>query len=107
MSDLDIAVRPPDPTYVHIVASVIRGLLQIASGLGFAWGAWVTGDQAFMIASAIVMTATMIWSAYQKIIAVRRLHQAALSSAVVSADATNAAGKPVVIAVTDPKAFVV
>lgn len=103
MTDIDLTVHPPNPTYVSIVAAVIRGVLQIASGLGFAWGAFVSGDQVMMIATAAVMVGTLLWSAYQKIQAMRQKERAAIASAVTSAEATVSAGQPVAIAITNPR----
>ncbi|MGD9613862.1 MAG: hypothetical protein AB7H90_01545 [Alphaproteobacteria bacterium] len=100
--DLNLIPKTPDPTYISIAAAVVRGLLQIASGLGFAWALGVTGDQVMMIATALVMLGTLTWSAYQKIQAVRRTRQAAIASAVKSAEATAAAGTPVAIPVLGP-----
>src|SRR5678815_1975619 len=103
MTDIDIAVHPPDPTYLSIVAAVIRGVLQIASGLGFGWATFVTGDQVTMIATATVMVLTLFWSAWQKVRAVRRRQVAAEESAALSAVASAQAGEPVEIVVANPK----
>jgi hypothetical protein len=82
MSDAtDFIPATPDPGYVQIAAGVIRGLLQIASGVGFTWALTVNGSQVQMAATAAVMTGTLIWSAWQKFSAARKLHQAALASA--------------------------
>lgn len=102
MTEIDLGSQPPNVLYVKIVASAIRGLLQIASGLGFAWGAWVSGDQATMIATALVMAGTLLWSAWAKIEAVRHTERAAVASAQASAQATVKAGEPVAIAITNP-----
>lgn len=93
----------PNATYLSIVAAVIRGLLQIASGLGFGWALAVTGDQVTMVATALVMLGTLLWSAYQKIQAVKRTRDAAALSAHLSADASARAGEPVPIAVVATK----
>lgn len=103
MTDSDITVRPPDPTYVSIAAGVIRGVLQIVSGLGFGWAAFVTDDKVTMLATATVMVLTLFWSAYQKVRAVRRRRVAAEESASRSAAASAQAGEPVAIVVTNPK----
>jgi threonine/homoserine/homoserine lactone efflux protein len=93
----------PDPTYLSIAAGLVRGVLQIASGLGFAWAAGVTGDQVMMVASALVMVATLTWSTWQKIQAARTRRAAANQSANQSANATFQAGERVTVAVVNPK----
>lgn len=92
----------PDPTYLSIVGGLVRGVLQIASGLGFGWALGVTGDQQTMLATAIVMAGTLAWSGYQKIAALRKRRRAAEQSAVRSAQASSQAGTPVAIAVVNP-----
>jgi hypothetical protein len=106
MSDETINLLPdaPNQAYVAIAAAFVRGLIQIASGVGMGWGAFVSGEQITMIAWGIVMLGTLIWSAYQKLQSARRRERAAIVSAVRSAEATQAAGTPVAIAVTNPKA---
>lgn len=101
--NLNLLPEAPNQAYVAIAAAVVRGLLQIASGVGLGWGAFVSGDQITMIAWGIVMLATLLWSAWQKIRAVRKRELAAVESAVRSAQATQKAGEPVAIAVVDPK----
>ncbi len=88
----------PDPGYVAIALGLVRGLLQIAAGCGFTWAVAVTGDQMAMAASALVMLATLLWSAWQKIKATRRVRQAAVESATRTA-AASAYGGPVPVAV--------
>jgi hypothetical protein len=102
--NLNLLPDSPNQAYVAIAAAFVRGLLQIASGLGFAWSLGVTGDQVMMAASALVMLGTLVWSALQKLQSARRRENAAMVSAVRSAEATQAAGTPVAIAVTNPKA---
>lgn len=102
MTDLDITVTPPDPAYISIAAGVIRGLLQIASGLGFGWATFVTGDHITMIATAAVMTLTLLWSAWQKIRVVqKRLHTAQISAFQLS-DVSDKARQAVAAAVAEP-----
>lgn len=71
----------PDPTYVAIVLAVVRGVIQIATGFGFTWALTVSGDQMTMIATAIVMLATLIWSAWQKFSDARAGHANSVASA--------------------------
>lgn len=81
MSDRELVGSTPYPSYVQIVAGLVRGILQLASGFGFTWALTVSGDQATMIATAIVGVVTLGWSAWQKFSAARQLHMAALASA--------------------------
>jgi hypothetical protein len=71
----------PDPSYVEIAAGVIRGLLQILSSFGFTWALTVTGSQVTMAATAAVMLATLLWSAWNKITHARAVNLAAVASA--------------------------
>src|ERR1044072_4696926 len=97
----DLLPKAPDPAYVQVIAAVIRGLIQVSSGIGFAWGATLSDGQVVMYASAIVMIATLIWSAYQKIRALRHSRQSAMASAIRSSQATMQSGEPTPIAVTN------
>jgi hypothetical protein len=99
----DLLSSVPDPTYIKLIAALVRGLLQIASGLGFGWALAVTGDQVMMVATAIVMLGTLIWSFWQKFQEIKHRKQAAVASAVQSANATAKAGEPVAVVVTNPK----
>ena len=101
-NNLNLMPEAPNQAYVAIAAAVVRGLLQIASGLGLGWGAFVSGDQITMLAWAIVMALTLLWSAYQKIKAIRKRELAAVVSAQRSAHATQQAGEPVAGAVVNP-----
>lgn len=101
--NINLLPEAPNQAYVAIAAAFVRGLLQIASGLGFAWSLGVTGDQVMMAATALVMLGTLLWSAWQKIQSARRREQAAIVSAVRSAEATQQAGTPVAIAVLNPE----
>lgn len=102
--NIDLVPTPPNPTYVSIISALIRGVLQIAAGVGFGWGAFVSGEQITMISAALVMIATLAWSAYQKIQAVRKREHAAIASAVQSAKVSAAAGEPVPVVITHPTA---
>lgn len=80
MSD-DFVSSKPDPSYVAIAAGILRGLLQLASGFGFAWALAVTGSQITMLATGIVMVIAFVWSAWQKVGQAWAVHQAAVMSA--------------------------
>jgi hypothetical protein len=88
--------------YLPIVGAVVRGLVQIASGFGFTWALTVTGDQVTMAVSAGFMLATLLWSAWQKIVAIRNARRAEVAAAKASAAATMTAGvaTPVTLTVT-------
>lgn len=103
MTDIDtnLTLEPPDPAYVSIVAAFLRGAIQIVAGMGFLAGAY-TDSQIMMAATALVALVTLGWSAYQKLQAAKRRHDAAVQSALRSAAATQAAGTPVAIAVVAP-----
>lgn len=103
IDNLDLLPKAPNAAYVQIVAALIRGFIQIVSGLGFGWGVFVSGDQITMAATALVMLGTLLWSAWQKLQAERHKQHAAVASALKSAQATAAAGEPVAIPVLDPK----
>lgn len=81
MSDAELVPSTPNPSYVAIAAGVIRGLLQIASGVGFAWALTVNASQIQMAATALVMLLTLVWSVWQKIAQARAQHAAAVASA--------------------------
>lgn len=85
-------------SYLPIVAGLFRGILGIASAFGFTWALAVTADQVTMAATAAVMLATLIWSAWQKIAAIREARAAAVAAAKASA----ISGQPVLVAVTPP-----
>ena len=99
-TDMTIAewLRP----YLPILAAVVRGLIQLAAGAGFTWALTVTADQITMAVSAAAMLATLLWSAWQKISAVRAARRAEVAAAKASADATMKAGTamPVTVKVT-------
>lgn len=98
MSDGLSIAEAAKSSYLPIVAAVIRGLLQIGSMFGFTWALTVTADQTTMAATAAVMLATLLWSAWQKIAAIRTARNAAVAAAVASV----AMGRPVVVTVTPP-----
>lgn len=77
----------PNTSYITLVAAIIRAVLQILSGFGFAWALTVNGSQVQLVASAVVMLATVVWSLIQKMQAARNTHDVAVMSATV--------GKPV------------
>jgi hypothetical protein len=97
-NDLTIAdwIKP----YLPIMGAVVRGLLQIASGLGFTWALTVSGDQIQMAVTAAAMLATLVWSAWQKIAAIKAARLAEVAAAKASAEATMKAGTPMPVTVT-------
>jgi hypothetical protein len=99
MSD-DLTIADSIKPYLPIITGVLRGLLQIASGFGFTWALAVTGDQITMAVSAAAMLVTLLWSAWQKITAIRDARIKEVAAAKASAQATMAAGKPTPVTVT-------
>lgn len=102
--DDDFGSAMPNAAYVNIVKALLRAFLQVAAGLGFGWGATISGDQQaqIMIASAIVMISTIIWSSWQKIQAERHKHQAVMATAMASADASARTGVATAVPIMHP-----
>jgi hypothetical protein len=76
-------ISTPDPAMVTLVAALIRHLLTIASGAGFAVG--VHSDSTIaMAASGIVGAAAVGWSIVQKIRAARADHAGSVRSAQIA-----------------------
>jgi len=71
--------------YLPIVAGLVRGVLGIASGVGFTWASTVTGDQTTMVATAAVAVGMLGWSAWQKVSSIRAARKSEVASAVASA----------------------
>lgn len=88
--------------YLPILAGVFRAVLAALGAAGFTWASAVTGSQIEMAAGAAMMLGAAVWSAYQKISALRAARRQAVSSAVASADATMQAGQPVAVVVPSP-----
>lgn len=99
MSNIDLLPSTPNPNYVAIVASFLRGLIQLASGAGFLAGAYAD-SQVLMVATLLVAVGTLVWSFYQKLQAEKKNHDASIASARLSAEASARAGEPIAIAVT-------
>lgn len=97
MSD-DLTIAEWIKPYLPIIGAVIRGLVQIASGFGFTWALAVSGDQITMATTAAAMLATLLWSAWQKVQAVKT----ARLETVAAAKASAALGQPVIVTVTPP-----
>jgi len=97
----ELSPKPPNPAYVTLLAALIRGSLQILSGIGLGWGAFVSGDQITMAAWATVSLLTFSWTIWQKFQAARRNDKTSVASAVVSAVATDEAKKPTPIVVDE------
>lgn len=70
----------PNPTLTTLVASVIRSVLALLSGLGLAVGTYNDSSLTFA-ASVVVGVGTAAWSIYQKISAARKAHLSAQLSA--------------------------
>lgn len=90
-------------SYVPILAGLLRTTLAAAGAAGVTWATGVTGNQVDMAAGIMLMLFAAGWSAWQKIGALRKAHEAATSSAVASSQATMAQGMPVAV-VVPPKA---
>ncbi len=84
--------------YLPIVLGLVRGVVGIASGIGFAWATAVSGDMATMIATALTALGMLGWSAWQKIEATREARGREVAAAVASAEQ----GVPVTVTVTPP-----
>ncbi len=99
MSD-DATIADWIKPYLPIIGGLVRGVVQIASGLGFTWALTVSGDQITMATTAAAMLATLGWSSWQKIAAIRDARLAEVAAAKASAQATMATGKPTPVTVT-------
>jgi hypothetical protein len=88
--------------YLPIIGGLVRGVIQISSGLGFTWALTVSGDQIQMAVTAGAMLITLGWSAWQKIVAIRDSRIKEVAAAKASAQATLATGvvTPVTVKVT-------
>lgn len=87
-------------SYVPILASLVRGLLNVLGGVGFTWALTVNASQIQMAVSAGLIVASLVWSAVQKLQAARASHDSSVASAQASAKATALAGvaTPVTVA---------
>jgi len=85
--------------YLPILAGVLRAFLAALGAAGFTWANAVTGSQIEMAAGAAMMLGAAVWSAWQKIQAVRKSQRESVASAVASAEATQKAGAPVAVVV--------
>ncbi len=85
--------------YLPIIAGLVRGVVGIASGLGFSWALAVTGDQITMAATAVLAIGMLIWSGWQKITAIRASRRDEIAAARASAAATMEAGRPTPVTV--------
>lgn len=88
--------------YVPILAGVVRALLAAAGAAGVMWAKTVTGDQVEMAVGAAVIVASVIWSAVQKIRALRAARRLAVAAGMQSAVASADAGQPVVVIPASP-----
>lgn len=99
MTDENLLPSVPNASLVPIVAGMVRGALAILSGAGFTWALTVSGEQQQMVAAAVVGLATVLWSGWQKVAAIRAARRLAAASAVASAQATQQAGTPIAVVV--------
>jgi hypothetical protein len=76
-----LVTSTPNASYDEIALALVRGVVQIASGFGFTWALTVSGSQETMIATGLVMIATLVWSTWQKISAARAAHAGSVASA--------------------------
>lgn len=90
---------PDNGPIVAIVASTLRGCLQLASGLGIAIGSY-SDSQLTVVASLLVGITMLVWSGWQKIQSARANRAASLMSATLSAKRSADAGMPLPIVVT-------
>lgn len=88
--------------YGPILAGVIRAILAAAGAAGFMWAQTVTGDQIEMAVGALLVVGSAVWSAWQKIAAIRAARRLAVAAAVQSAHATAQAGEPVAVIPPSP-----
>lgn len=84
MSDASWFSDAAKSPYLPIVTGIVRGLVAIASGFGFTWALTVSGSQIQMAATAAIALAMLLWSAYQKVAAVRAARRAEVAAAVNS-----------------------
>ena len=78
--DSGLADSTPDPQVVTLVTALLRHLLTIASTVGVYHG--VISDSAlYTISGAVVASAMVGWSLYQKIQAARKDHASSVASA--------------------------
>lgn len=85
--------------YLPILTGLLRAILAALGAAGFTWAQAVTGSEIEMATGAAMMFGAAVWSAWQKISALRAARRQAVSSAVASADATMQAGQPVAVIV--------
>lgn len=105
-----MSMLPPKPTelpsawsaYAPILAGVLRAILAAAGAAGFMWAQTVTGDQIEMAVGAAMILGSAVWSAWQKIQAIRASRRMVVSAAVQSAHATQRAGEPVAVIPPSP-----
>lgn len=102
----------PNSAWMPVLLGQIRTAGGILAGLGFAWGKWVSGEEATMVFWGAVAVVALVWSGVQKIRAEIRKYRAEAVSGVQSAKATaaetSARGEPtpVVTAASVPVAVV-
>jgi hypothetical protein len=100
MSDSNFFTSAASSPYLPIVASLVRGIVGLASSFGFTWALTVTGDQVTMIATAVLAAGMLGWGAWQKIAALRDSRRAEVAAAKASANATMQAGSATPVTVT-------
>lgn len=93
----------PNSAIAPVIFGVLRAVAAFVGGLGFAWGKYVTGDEATMAVYAAIGLAALLWSGYQKvrseIAKIRLAATASAESAKATATATIQRGEPTPVAV--------
>lgn len=85
--------------YVPILAGLGRGLLSALGGIGCTWAYTVNASEIQMGVSAALIVVSLIWTAVQKIQALRASHDSSVASANASAQRTATLGvaTPIVV----------
>ncbi len=87
----------PNSAWMPLLLGQVRTVGAALSGMGFAWGKYVSGDEFTQAAWAAVGVAALVWSGWQKVSAEIAKYRAAAVSADASANAT-ANNTPVTVA---------
>jgi hypothetical protein len=103
-SDYVKRLLPSDPkasiyTYGGAIA---RTLIAFYAGRSVGWAMDVTADEAYMIGGILAVAGVLGWSLVQKKWAAWRTNQAAIASAVASAEATTLRGEPTAVPLEPP-----
>lgn len=85
MSDDNWFSSAASSPYLPIVAGLFRGGVALAAGGGWMYAKTVSGDQATMAATVALGAGMMMWSALQKVRALRKARRAEVAAALASA----------------------